>query len=308
MVERSPVATPRLARGALFDHARGGREVPYKLYIPQGAEVPVPLIIWSHGLGGSREGAGFLARYMCERGYALLHLTHRGTDTSIWEGKPGHPWDVIRNTKISREDTHNRFYDVPFALDCLDDILSEHEAGGLVDREKIGMSGHSFGAITTQIMAGQKIGKPDSRFQIKESRFRAGLAYSMGPTYNGNENPAEIYGPISLPMLYMTGTLDVAPLTGRDYTHRLDIYESASAPEQHLLVLEEGDHMVFVGSRGKLEDSPHRERHEEIIQRVSYAWWEAMLKEDREAYDWLTGTGLEAFLGGDAVYKNRNAR
>ena len=53
-----------------------------------------------------------------------------------------------------------------------------------------------------------------------------------------------------------------------------------------MIVLEDGDHMVFNGSRGKLAANPKRDVHERIIKVLSLAFWDAYLKDDQAA---LTG-------------------
>jgi len=109
-----------LIRDSLLDPARGGRDIPLKLYYPAAKEGErFPLILWSDGLGGSVDGAGFLSRFLCANGYVVLHIQHPGTDSRLWEGKPGHPWDVIRNTHIPRKASLDRFLDIPFVLDNL---------------------------------------------------------------------------------------------------------------------------------------------------------------------------------------------
>lgn len=117
---QEPPAQIEIERGDWEDSSRGGRKVPYKIYAPvgQGGE-RFPVILWSHGLGGSREGAGFISRYIASHGYIVVHIQHAGTDSELWEGKPGHPWDVIRQTKIPRKATLQRLQDVPFAVDQL---------------------------------------------------------------------------------------------------------------------------------------------------------------------------------------------
>lgn len=295
----------RIERGDFTDERRGGRVVPYKLYYPVAQALgALPVIVWSHGLGGSRDGAAFLARFISSHGYVVIHPTHAGTDTSLWEGKPGHPWDAIRDTHISRKTTLARFRDIPFLLDRLPALAAAHpEIGEHMDLSRLGMSGHSFGAITTQVMAGQRLGKGRRMYSMREDRFRCGIAYSMSPTYNGGEDPDALYGPIAMPMLYMTGTNDVSPLSGKDYTYRLPIFEHARGPEQHLVVLEGADHMVFSGSRGQLETYENIDRHKDIIKIVSLAFWDAYLKGDPTAKDWLTGGGLERYLGGEGEHR-----
>lgn len=44
------------------------REIPIKVYLPEGEE-PVPVVLFSHVLGGSREGAAYLGQYWAEQGY-----------------------------------------------------------------------------------------------------------------------------------------------------------------------------------------------------------------------------------------------
>ena len=80
------------------------RKIAYKVYAPADAldGEKFPVIIWSHGLGGSRDGAGFISRFVAAHGFVIIHIQHPGTDSTLWEGKPGHPWDVIRATPIPK--------------------------------------------------------------------------------------------------------------------------------------------------------------------------------------------------------------
>lgn len=300
-----------IKRGEFTDPARDGRIVPYKLYHPAPGQVEgrMPVIIWSHGLGGSRDGASFLARYIAGYGYIVVNIQHEGTDTSLWEGKPGHPWDNIRAAHIPRKKTLQRFCDVPFVLDELTALAEQYPlVAREMDMESIGMSGHSFGAITTQVMAGQHLGKGKRKYRLHEPRFKAAIAYSPSPTYNhAVEPPEDIYSGMEIPMMFMTGTEDASPISGKSYHYRLPIFENAKGDENHLLVLEGGDHMVFAGSRGKLNKNPKREKHEDIIRVASLAFWDAYLKDDKAAHDWLADGGFSDWLNGEGEYQFRTA-
>src|SRR3954467_12365816 len=61
------------------------RKVPAKIYYPKG-DGPFPVIVFSHGLGGSREGYEYLGRHWASNGYVCVHLQHIGSDDSIWRG------------------------------------------------------------------------------------------------------------------------------------------------------------------------------------------------------------------------------
>lgn len=295
-----------IERDKLVDSSRGDRPVKIKIYYPVNHTMTkLPVVFWSHGLGGGVDGAAFLSRFIASHGYVMVHVQHDGTDTSIWEGKPGHPWDVIRNTPITRDMTMNRYRDIPFVLDQLPAWMAAHpEIGVHADLSNLAMSGHSFGALTTQVMAGMLF--PDEQEQLvslKEPRFKCGILYSPGSIEHlGDIQPASVYPKISIPLFHMTGTEDGSPLSDLGYEIRLVVYEHTQT-EKNLLVLKDGDHMVFAGSRGKLGQSKNRSLHEGIIKIASLAYWDAYLKGDCAAKEWLTGSGIEAYLDGNARYE-----
>lgn len=290
-----------MARGDFFDTARDNRKVPYKIYYPADMTGQVPVIIWSHGLGGSRDGAGFISRFLSSHGYVVVHVQHLGTDSSLWEGKPGHPWDVIRNSHYGPAEIINRYQDIPFVLDRLPELEMAH----LMDLSVIGISGHSFGANTTQIMAGQRFGQPGTLQSLTERRFRAGILYSPVPSFNSESPREDIYGAISIPLFHMTGTDDTSPIEGFAYERRLEVSQYSGSPEQALLILNDGDHMVYNGSRGQLGENPKRKEHENIIKIAALAWWDWYLKGDQAARHWLYEGGFAGWLGGAGLFSFR---
>lgn len=280
-----------LKRGEFVDPKRNDRVVPFKVYHPADHDLEkMPVILWSHGFGGNRDGASFISRFLAGQGYTIVHMTHIGTDSSLWEGKNEHPWDVLRKAKVSRETTLDRMYDVPFLLDNLPRWAQENpDVGQHMDLDTVGMSGHSFGAMTTQVMAGMKFPVEDGKLErIRDERISSGILYSPVPISHLTDAPhPEVYGPVEIPLFHMTGTADQSPLEGYGYEHRLLIKEHAEHPDQYVQVLDGGDHMVYNGTRGKLEANPLREQHEEEIIKASYAFWEAFLKDDQGAQKWL---------------------
>lgn len=298
-----------IKRDVFVDAKRGGRKVPFKLYYPHNpALLNLPVIIWSHGLGGSADGAAFLARFVSSYGYVVINIQHHGTDSSIWEGQKGHPWDIIRKTHIPRSVTLERFRDVPFLLDKLPDWAAAHDdIGQHLDLSNMGMSGHSFGALTTQVMAGQRF--PNEKEELErmfEPRFKGGILYSPTPiSYLTDADDETLYGAIERPLFHMTGTDDASPVEGFDYKERMRVFEASEKTERHLLILQDGDHMVYNGSRGKLEENPKRHVHEDIIKITALAYWDWLLKDNRNAYGWLCDGGFENWLGADGEYRHK---
>jgi dienelactone hydrolase len=296
-----------IIRDQLTDEARDNRPVKIKTYYPVGREDgPFPVIIWSHGLGGSVDGAAFLSRFLASHGYIMVHVQHDGTDSTLWEGKEGHPWDIIRKMQIPRSATLNRFFDVPFLLDRLPEWMAANPpAGEQADLSVIGMSGHSFGALTTQVMGGMMFPDESGKLKrFKDDRFTAGILYSPGPiAHLGLDEPDDVYGSIDLPLFHMTGTDDASPVEDWDYKKRLVVYEHTERAEKHLLVIRDGDHMVFNGSRGKLGQNPNRDKHEKIIKIGALAYWDMVLKNDAAAKSWLTGGGFADWLGEEGTFQ-----
>src|SRR5581483_4684895 len=68
--------------------AKRHRDVPVKIYYPKTGDGPFPVIVFSHGLGGSREGYEYLGNYWASHGYVSVHLQHLGSDDSVWKGLP----------------------------------------------------------------------------------------------------------------------------------------------------------------------------------------------------------------------------
>lgn len=280
-----------IKKGEWVDETRAGRRIAFKIYHPaDNLNEKMPVILWSHGYGGNRDGAGFISRFIASYGYALVHITHPGTDSSLWEGQPGHPWDILRSIKITPDLCLQRFADVPFALDQLALWAANNpETGRLFDFTRTGMAGHSLGALTTQVMAGQLFPDEDDHLlRLKDPRFQAAISYSPMPMHHFTDAPDDlIFGGVDIPMFCMTGTDDSSPIEGFGYRERLSVFDNLSKAARYLMVLPHGDHMVYNGTRGQLEKNPYRETHEKIIKIASLGFWEAYLRGNAGALGWL---------------------
>ena len=294
-----------IERGVFTDPHRNNREIPWKIYYPAEMTEPCPVIIWSHGLGGTKDGGGFIHRFVASHGYVVVCIQHYGTDSALWEGKQGHPWDAIRAAKIPRKASSSRFGDIPFVIDQLEKFAEINpKIASLMDMTRLAMSGHSFGARTTQFMAGQMRGFGRRMYSLRENRFTCGILYSPVPSDNRRDSPRKIYGPIAIPLFHMTGTADTSPIEGFEYTTRLEVFENSGGPEQHLMILTGGDHMVYNGSRGQLGENPKRGTHETIIKIASLAYWDAYLKKDETAKNWLLHD-FAGWIDGEGTYTFR---
>src|ERR1022692_3146101 len=160
----SAAATPKIVDLTVHDAARN-RDLPVRVYLPTNT-TPVPVILFSHGLGGNREGSQFLGQHWAARGYVAVFLQHPGSDDSVWKDKPVENRMKAMNEAASPDNFLLRVQDVPAVLNQLEiwNAATNHPLAGRMNLKKIGMSGHSFGAVTTEAVSGESFPASGQRF------------------------------------------------------------------------------------------------------------------------------------------------
>jgi predicted dienelactone hydrolase len=280
------------------DTARN-RPVPVKIYSPAAGKGPFPVIVFSHGLGGSREGYEYLGRHWASWGYVAVHVDHLGSDTAALK-KGGR---LIRNLREAVGDPRNaeaRPLDVRFVLDRLEAL----NRGGSplahrLDLGRIGLAGHSFGAWTTLVVAGQDVGRSDAA----DPRIKAAVAMSAPAPKRHDYD--RIYRDVRIPVLHMTGTLDDSPLGEISAAERRIPYDHIHGADQYLVTFQGGDHMVFSGRLlGVRAKDP---LFQGLVLQGTTAFWDAYLKGDVAAKAWLAQGGYAAVLGKDGKLEERVA-
>jgi dienelactone hydrolase len=227
------------------DAARG-RSVPVRLHWPTNLApgARVPLIVFSHGMGGSRRGYSYLARYWAARGVASLHVQHVGSDSSVWAGNP---FALVQRLQLAAHESEAlaRGMDIRFALDR---VLS-NDAGSYaarIDRKRIVAAGHSYGANTALIAVGAGVMREGRRIEAQDTRVSAAIVISSPPFY-GESDVASVLGNVRVPTLHVTATDDVIRIPGyySPATDRLAIYNAISTPRKVLAVFQGGSHSMF---------------------------------------------------------------
>lgn len=273
------------------------RQVPAKIYFPQ-SPGPFPVIVFSHGLGGSRAGYHYLGNHWASHGYIAIHVQHRGSDSEVWQqAQRGDFIAEMRAAAQRPENAVNRPQDVRFAIDQLERLEQDQvQLGGRIDRRRIGVGGHSFGAYTALAVAGQTfpgIGGRDVR--VGDPRVRAFVAMSP-PGPRKKDALDRMYGSIGIPGLHLTGTRDTSPIGITEVQDRRIPFDHIAAADQFLVVYRGGDHMFFAGrerTRANAQDAALLE----LTEAVTTAFWDAYLKDDAPAQQWLAGDGFSQLLG-----------
>ena len=233
-----------------FDSQRQ-RRVPAKLYLPAAKALvgSVPLVVFSHGIGGSREGYSYLGRYLAAHGYGSLHVQHVGSDRRIWFGNPFSLFARLSDAAQASE-ALNRVQDLRYALD---QVLAA-QVGALFDTRRIVAAGHSYGANTTMLIAGAQVEQQGQEVSLRDPRVSAAILISAPPFY-GMGDTNKILSSIAVPTLHITATDDVIQIPGyvSGLQDRLDIFKAIgserSAPKV-LAVFKEGSHSIFTDRAG----------------------------------------------------------
>jgi predicted dienelactone hydrolase len=199
-----------------------------------------------------------------------------------------------------------RVADVKFVLDELSRRVGAGDpVVGQADLSRVGISGHSYGAVTTQALAGERFGPMSGK--LLESRIRASIAFSPS---GGRDAPlageASRFADIRQPFLSLTGTLDTSVASKETARSRQLPFERMPGPDKYLLVLDGADHGTFSGQpelRQVRRARPGAATAEadaaayRAIRAASLMFWNAYLKDDDSARGWLLGGGLERQLG-----------
>jgi len=304
----APAADPAAIGTALLewhDTARD-RHVPAKLYYPVG-EPPYPVVIFSHGLGGSRQGYAYLGRYWAACGYVALHVQHRGSDSSLWQNREA-PMKAMRAAASDVQNALDRPADIHFALDQLAALQASDETlAGRLDLDRIGVSGHSFGAYTTLAVAGQTWLHPTmGQRNFGDPRVKAAVA--MSPSAPRQRDDLDrIYARIRIPLLYLTGTLDKSPIRTMSIADRRIPFDNIRGVDQYLVIFEGGDHMVFSDHKRIMGGGANEALFHPLICQATTAFWHTYLRGDGAARRWLTDGGFGRHLGPLGTLETKSA-
>ncbi len=225
------------------------RPVPARMYLPAGlteAE-PAPLVLFSHGIGGSRFGYAHVGRHLASAGFASLHLQHAGSDRALWLSGP--PWAVVDRLHQAAQEREAmaRVYDLRFALD---QVFSQR-IGTLLDSHRVAAAGHSYGANTVLLAAGAHVVREGRALALAEPRIRAVVAIST-PAFYGEPSLENLLGPIRVPSLHISSTDDVIRIPGyvSGPEDRVAAFEAIGSAQKVLALFNGGSHRVFTDRRG----------------------------------------------------------
>ncbi len=262
--EPLPASTSLTAELNLRDASRN-RDIPVKIYYPGHISGSIPLIVFSHGYGGTDQGYEYLGRGWADAGYIVVFPTHRGSDDAALRqmGLRG-----VEDPAKAFELQTQRAGDIHFIVSSLKGI--EHQIPaikGKVDRKKLGASGHSMGAGTALLIAGATASVPNAPPQsFRDDHVRAVIA--MSPPGPGRSSFSESsWDRVEIPTMTMSGTRDRGS-AGEPPEWRTQPFQHMRAGNKYQVTVDGAEHLSF-GIGGQFR---------ECILRETIAFWDKYLK------------------------------
>lgn len=225
---------------------------------------PFPVVMFSHGSGGVPHQSTYYTSHLASHGFVVA--------------APPHPGNTLNDCFPCRETAGlfdsflNRPDDIRFVLESL--LALSDEPGSpfynILDAERLGMSGHSFGGLVTM------------QLSQEDSPFSASLA--MAPL---GGRLANLTIDVAIPVLIMGGRLDTAtPVEQQE-----EYFESIDAVPHFLLVFPNGGHLSFsnvcVPALGGCEEGLSQERAHELINVYATAFFKTYLAGETGYEDYL---------------------
>jgi predicted dienelactone hydrolase len=264
--------------------ARRNKDLPVAIDYPIYGG-PYPVIVFSHGYGGSKNGYEPLVSYWTSFGYVVIRPSHADANAlrDVFEsarteaagtagggggraGRGQRPATagivaVARSiediwTKEREPQWRDRALDISLVIDSLGDLETRFpELRGKIDHDKVGVGGHSYGAFTALLVAGMKTFS-NPPLSLKDPRVKAVVAMSpQGVSPNRGITP-ESFRDITIPVLYMTGSQDFGAAKNEDPAWRRTAFENSPPGDKYFVEIEGATHLSFTGRLGMVEGAP----------------------------------------------------
>jgi predicted dienelactone hydrolase len=322
-------ADPPAAVEVVVQDAERDRELVFTVRVPprasaEGESAPetLPLVIFSHGAGGSGAAFESLSEALAARGYVVIHPWHSDSE-ALRRRQGGETYDRRRpaDQLVERVDLADRIADVRFIIDHLPLFERELELPTPIDPERIGMAGHSAGAMTTQVAAGLRFFPPQRGLGNRRGRgetrgistpipeIRAFAIISGQGTTRPSLNE-QSWADMDRPTLTITGSRDESRVSSETPASRRHPFEFAPPTgNKYLLWMEGATHSSFQGSRqaNALREQPpdNVDWIERLTTASVVALMDAYLLGKPEAQAWLRSGAAATIPGGEAEWQHK---
>jgi predicted dienelactone hydrolase len=287
--------------------AQRGKDLHVRVFSPE-LSGRYPVIVFSHGASGSQNCCEALTQHWASYGYVVLQPTHE--DSAVQRRDAGEEnirfLQAVRDALQEPKLWESRPKDISFVLDSLQELEKRiPPLTGKMDERHIGVGGHSMGSFTAEAIAGALVDLPGkSGTSFADSRVKAVLCLSpQGPGQFGLSESS--FRAMRSPFLGVTGSQDsLGPLANAAW-HKKP-FELSPAGDKYHVFIEGANHMSFIMARTILPGKA--QQGEDIMgytNSAALAFWDAYLKNDAGAKEFLQSNALASFSKGAAKLERR---
>ncbi|GAA0965971.1 hypothetical protein GCM10009550_67300 [Actinocorallia libanotica] len=246
----------------------------------------LPLVVFSHGYGWSMDGYAPLADFWAAQGFVVAQPTHLDSRTL------GLPADDPRTPLIWR----HRVEDLKRVLDRLDLLEAAVPGlGGRLDRDRVAVAGHSWGAQTASTLLGARVldsaGVPGE--DMSDPRVKAGVLLALPGRGGDDLSPfaaehfpfmSPSFDGMAAPALIVAGDQDRSALSVRGPDWFTDAY-FLSPGDKDLLTLFGAEHALGgVPGYGVAETTDESPERVALVQRLTSAFLRSALHPEDPAW------------------------
>ncbi|GAA3594656.1 hypothetical protein GCM10022223_07180 [Kineosporia mesophila] len=243
----------------------------------------LPVIVFSHGFGKSLDAYAPLADFWASHGFVVIQPTHLDSHTLGLTPEDPRYADIwrFRNRDLTR------------VLDEIE-VLTSSVPGlaSRIDRDRIAVAGHSWGATTASMLIGARV--VGDAEDVADDRVKATVLLALAGTGGEDLTPfaaqnfafmSPDFSGMTPPALLVAGDADQSPLSVRGPEWFTDGFHLAPG-EKHLLTLFGAEHSLggITGS-GVTETTDENPERVALIQQVTVAYLRSALGIDPTAWD-----------------------
>ncbi len=319
-LEQGPITISEVPAAVLKDPARDKSvEVRVRYSRLSRNAGPYPVLIVSHGAGGSSMAFNDLCRLAASHGYIVISPTHADS-VRLRKKQKDESLGIDAEKEIQRlselVDPADRLADIRLILDSLDTLTKEipdlRTADGTskMDFSRIAILGHSAGAFTAQLAMGVKARTSEAGTleSSGDPRIKAGILISPQSTGSGALT-RESWNELSVPMLVVTGAQESTSFTDETPQTRREPFDLAKAGDKYLIYIQGATHSSFAGPAAirVFKESPETDINTitDTLASGVLAFLDAYMKNDQAAKDYLAGEGIKTVSTGKAEVERK---